>query len=432
MRKLSPLLLTSLLSFQMGIAQVDYRIYQSPVRDQVDRGTCTAFAVLAAMETFSGFPSDLSEQYVYALTKMKYYKNMPDYDEGATLQYYIDILQRNGTLREDQDPYNPNAPIWAENGSSFEKMKKDLKGSVLDYLKNSPGFSYKLAPDMYDYRRGEQAKDVAYIKQMLDKGIKAIPVAYSLSGAYWFNHEASDQNPIDLDFLYFKENSTQYDFRKAKLEYGQDLFQKIKDGSMEAFYTNDAYECSEGHAVAIVGYNDKGFLIKNSWGVDKWGDKGYGWISFDYHRLFANETFVMMDGKFAVNRDYNINDDVWKKEDYWIKTLPNEYHNSLLKMHSKGIEVSVVYHGETQMPDFAEIKYDAFDRNGNLLGTFYANTQGIFDGRRNGYATQILGKDTDQFPSCYKLVADFKTKNGKTFTNTYYNLSATNQEYRAR
>ena len=51
-----------------------------------------------------------------------------------------------------------------------------------------------------------------------------------------------------------------------------------------------------GHAVAAVGYDDnlkikntgpgaketKGALsIKNSWGT-KWGDKGYGWLPYDY------------------------------------------------------------------------------------------------------------------------------------------------------
>jgi len=44
-----------------------------------------------------------------------------------------------------------------------------------------------------------------------------------------------------------------------------------------------------GHAVLSVGYDDKmkignckgAFLIRNSWGVE-WGEKGYGWLPYDY------------------------------------------------------------------------------------------------------------------------------------------------------
>jgi C1A family cysteine protease len=45
-----------------------------------------------------------------------------------------------------------------------------------------------------------------------------------------------------------------------------------------------------GHAIVAVGYDDKmviqnarpgAFLIRNSWGTG-WGDKGYGWLPYDY------------------------------------------------------------------------------------------------------------------------------------------------------
>lgn len=36
-----------------------------------------------------------------------------------------------------------------------------------------------------------------------------------------------------------------------------------------------------GHAAAIVGYNEKGFIIRNSFG-EKWGDKGFAYASDDY------------------------------------------------------------------------------------------------------------------------------------------------------
>ena len=35
-----------------------------------------------------------------------------------------------------------------------------------------------------------------------------------------------------------------------------------------------------GHAISIVGYNPKGFIIRNSWGTS-YGDKGYGLLEYE-------------------------------------------------------------------------------------------------------------------------------------------------------
>lgn len=36
-----------------------------------------------------------------------------------------------------------------------------------------------------------------------------------------------------------------------------------------------------GHALLIVGYDQRGFIVRNSWGP-KWGDQGYCYMSYDY------------------------------------------------------------------------------------------------------------------------------------------------------
>ena len=38
-----------------------------------------------------------------------------------------------------------------------------------------------------------------------------------------------------------------------------------------------------GHAVAIVGYTSKRFIVRNSWGT-YWGDKGFAYPSIDYSK----------------------------------------------------------------------------------------------------------------------------------------------------
>jgi C1A family cysteine protease len=52
-----------------------------------------------------------------------------------------------------------------------------------------------------------------------------------------------------------------------------------------SYYKTGYYEYKSGqlrgyHAVAIVGYDDIGWRVKNSWGTG-WGDQGYFWIKYD-------------------------------------------------------------------------------------------------------------------------------------------------------
>ena len=42
----------------------------------------------------------------------------------------------------------------------------------------------------------------------------------------------------------------------------------------------DGYPFQGGHAIAIVGYNEKGFIIRNSWGKS-YGDEGYFIMPYD-------------------------------------------------------------------------------------------------------------------------------------------------------
>ncbi len=403
---------------------VDYRIYQSSVKSQANRGTCTAFGLVAAMETFPGFPSDLSEQYLYAMAKSYSYNDDTDYDEGTFLQNYIDLMQYQGTLREDQEPYNPDKVKIDSSLSNFENMKKDIAGTSLLKLLSFQDFSYKLQPEMYIYKEDEASRDINYIKKMLDEGKKAIVISYSLNGNYWSANSGAETDKIDPnDFLVYYDEDKEYSFNAAVSIFGDEVF----EGNSEIYYTDTIYKINGGHAVSIVGYDADGFLVKNSWD-DDWGDKGYFWISFNYHKLYARELMIPILGKVYV--DPSVNDlGTWTSDQFWIKSLPHVYDSESLDMHTKSISISVVYHGNSQMPRFTEIEYLVYDANNKLIDTYYGSTHGIFDGRETGYETYILQKSNDSFPSAHKIVANFKTESGKSFTNTYYNVTAVNKEY---
>jgi C1A family cysteine protease len=55
-----------------------------------------------------------------------------------------------------------------------------------------------------------------------------------------------------------------------------------------------------GHAIMAVGYDDakKALLIRNSWGIS-WGDKGYGWLPYDYvSRGLADDFWSLVSADF--------------------------------------------------------------------------------------------------------------------------------------
>lgn len=63
---------------------------------------------------------------------------------------------------------------------------------------------------------------------------------------------------------------------------------KATNGKLEEYHqpTKPA-----GHAVALVGYTSGTFIVRNSWGVSKWGDKGFGYASNDYAQDAFTEAY---------------------------------------------------------------------------------------------------------------------------------------------
>ena len=47
---------------------------------------------------------------------------------------------------------------------------------------------------------------------------------------------------------------------------------------------------SGGHAVSLVGYTKKHFIVRNSWG-DDWGDAGFGYASNEYAKIAFTEAY---------------------------------------------------------------------------------------------------------------------------------------------
>ena len=48
---------------------------------------------------------------------------------------------------------------------------------------------------------------------------------------------------------------------------------------------------TDGHAIAIVGYNEEGFIIQNSWG-GKWGNRGFALLPYEDFLIHATDVWV--------------------------------------------------------------------------------------------------------------------------------------------
>ena len=61
-----------------------------------------------------------------------------------------------------------------------------------------------------------------------------------------------------------------------------------------AIFSDETEATDGGHAMVIVGYDDKqgAFKLLNSWG-EVWGDQGYGWVSYNTMRQRGREYYVM-------------------------------------------------------------------------------------------------------------------------------------------
>lgn len=66
-----------------------------------------------------------------------------------------------------------------------------------------------------------------------------------------------------------------------------DNAQKSK-GKLEVYHPNTV---RGGHAVALVGYSEGGFIVRNSWGTTAWGDRGFGYASPGYAKDAFDEAY---------------------------------------------------------------------------------------------------------------------------------------------
>jgi hypothetical protein len=295
-------------------AQVDWRRSQSPVKDQGHRGTCAAFAICGALETFPGVPGDLSEQLLYATLKLhqndcvtwlQKFGQRAKLGEGDLFDKYVALFEVLGTCAETFLPYDPDPKRAA--ASVPEDLKRYLElahvpPAALERIRDGYG-KYGFAAGDCTVLDAEAVRDETKLQQLLAAGNLAIPVGYAVHGPSWSKlAEVGNAGPDGKRvFVHpgmmarFSRDGTKWlTYNDALIECmqrGETFASLVRAGTLQAQRLGEEKDYG-GHAVLLVGYDERGFLAKNSWGTG-WGDGGYFRITYDYHRLYAGQALVL-------------------------------------------------------------------------------------------------------------------------------------------
>ena len=270
---------------------------QTPVKNQGNGNSCSAFGVAAALETLPNMPKDISENFLYSAHKYEQLNAKTGVTRGNFLKSYIMSLPKYGILTEAELPYPEIAAgKWNDADPEILKALKESTTGPVTFLAKYKSKARYINLDSYQYLGFKESKNVKYLKQLLDNGVKAIPVSYELYIPAWESFSAEKYTTITPDKGYgilMKDGShAKYSDIKKQIP---DINNRINNGSATLNKTvtpTATYNPYGGHVVTIVGYDTKGFIIKNSWGSD-WRYYGYERLSYDYHELFAYEALIL-------------------------------------------------------------------------------------------------------------------------------------------
>jgi len=227
---------------------VDHSPCQSPVRDQGDRGTCTAFASMAGYEGFASCSNqqtlDLSEQHTYHIF-MQQIGSYCRSDRGIYTWQGAGYLTSHHVCAESGMPYTSTLLSLPTNDNTH--VPPECSG-------NAP-YGFVTTQTMFGTAFGGDAtvnaNNTNYLESILSSGYDIVYGIYC-AGSDWSDATA-EKGVIDV---------------------------QLAGGKPAPAYA--------GHAMLLVGYDrpKQYFIFKNSWGTDQ-GHVGYLHISYNYLQTYG-------------------------------------------------------------------------------------------------------------------------------------------------
>jgi len=223
--------------------RVDLRRRCPPVYDQGHLGSCTANAIAAAYEMDEQQPT-MTPSRLFIYYNERRIERTVQIDTGSSLRDGMKSLRKFGACPE---------AMWGYDIGKFDVKPSKSCYAAADGYK---GVEYKAVKH-----------DLRHIKACLMKGY-----------------------PVVFGFLVFES------FEHAS-ETGVAVMPKLCEGVTKGSdLTHYDEQCIGGHAVLLVGYDDKKrtFIVRNSYGAD-WGDKGYFTMPYHYvaNRFLCHDFWVL-------------------------------------------------------------------------------------------------------------------------------------------
>ena len=240
---------------------VDHSPQQTAIRDQGQRGTCTAFATCAALEALlvrrgtNAAQMDLSENLAYYWF-MKEVGSTPCIDSGISTVDAPRYLRSHFVCNESNWSYVSTLPATLRQHGQCNLIDTPLP-TVTGKLGYGIAQSVELPHGNEQDANGSfDIRDTNTLEQLLSQGND---IVFGTDVA-WFTPDLAGIVDVRLGPA------------------GQPI------------------ASSGGHAMLMVGYDktgDKPFVIvKNSWGTAR-GHNGYLWISYDYIRTYAKYGYLI-------------------------------------------------------------------------------------------------------------------------------------------
>ncbi|MEQ9265136.1 MAG: C1 family peptidase [Balneolaceae bacterium] len=239
------------------LPNVDNRNYQTPIKNQLNRGTCVCFASLACLEAIAkrkGLDLDLSEQ--FANWSYMDFENRDQCDSGLRTTSSAKYLKRRGVCVENLLPYEDQQTV--NRNCSFvpsSPVQTNATFGIKDYS----------IIDKIGYY-GPSIANTDYLECILSQGYDIVIGTH----VAWGRPDTNGVHDVILDI------------------YGNPLASR------------------GGHAMLMVGYDrtelEPYFILKNSWGSAD-GINGYRYLSYDYIRKYIKYGYIVKEVNFDMSNE---------------------------------------------------------------------------------------------------------------------------------